>query len=91
MPAILRDIVYGVCSVQENGTEKRSVRATRQEACVRNKYWSKRQRHGEVPALVEPGTVLVCVAASLISSGTESGFLSEGGTAGYVLKKARTP
>ncbi len=46
----------------------------------------------EVPApAVEPGMALVRVAASLISSGTESGFLSEGGTAGYVLKKARDP
>lgn len=46
----------------------------------------------EVPApVVEPGMALVRIAASLISSGTESGFLSEGGTAGYVLKKARDP
>ena len=46
----------------------------------------------EVPApVVEAGMALVRVAASLISSGTESGFLSEGGTAGYVLKKARDP
>lgn len=46
----------------------------------------------EVPAPVaEPGAALVRVAASLISSGTESGLLSEGGTAGYVLKKARDP
>lgn len=46
----------------------------------------------EVPApMPEPGMALVRVAASLISSGTESGFLSEGGTAGYVLKKARDP
>ncbi|HOC70465.1 MAG TPA: oxidoreductase, partial [Candidatus Hydrogenedentes bacterium] len=46
----------------------------------------------EVPApAVEPGTALVRVAASLISSGTESGFLSEGGTTGYMLKKASDP
>lgn len=34
---------------------------------------------------------LVRVACSLISSGTESGFVSDGGTAGYVLKKVRDP
>jgi len=46
----------------------------------------------EVPApSVEPGTAVVRVAASLISSGTESGFLSEGGTTGYLLKKAGDP
>lgn len=39
----------------------------------------------------EPGMAVVRVAASVISSGTESGFLSEGGAAGYLLKKASDP
>ncbi len=43
------------------------------------------------PPMKEPGTALVRVAASLISSGTESDFLSEGGMAGYAIKKARDP
>jgi len=38
-----------------------------------------------------PGQALVRVSHSLISSGTESGFVSEGGTASFVLKKARDP
>lgn len=42
------------------------------------------------PAVSE-GMALVRVSHSLISSGTESAFVSEGGTAGYVLKKARDP
>ena len=37
------------------------------------------------------GQALVRVSRSLISSGTESGFVSEGGTASFVLKKARDP
>lgn len=43
------------------------------------------------PPAIAPGMALVRVSHSLISSGTESGFVSEGGTAGYVLKKARDP
>lgn len=43
------------------------------------------------PPGVGPGMVLVRVGHSLISSGTESGFVSEGGTAGYLVKKARDP
>jgi hypothetical protein len=39
----------------------------------------------EVPApAVAPGRVLVGVARSLISSGTESGFVSGGGAAGGI-------
>ncbi|MBI2423361.1 MAG: bi-domain-containing oxidoreductase [Candidatus Hydrogenedentes bacterium] len=46
----------------------------------------------EVPApSVAPGMVLVHVSHSLISSGTESGFVSEGGTASYLMKKAQDP
>ncbi|NLO34537.1 MAG: oxidoreductase, partial [Candidatus Hydrogenedentes bacterium] len=46
----------------------------------------------EVPMpSVEPGMAVVRVAASLISSGTESSFVAEGGTAGFLLKKARDP
>lgn len=40
---------------------------------------------------VAPGMALVRVSHSLISSGTESGFVSEGGAAGFLLKKARDP
>lgn len=43
------------------------------------------------PPAVSPGMVLVRVRRSLISSGTESSFVSDSGTAGYVLKKARDP
>ncbi len=43
------------------------------------------------PPGLSPGMALVAVTHSLISSGTESGFVSDGGTAGYVLKKARDP
>ncbi len=43
------------------------------------------------PPSIAAGQVLVRVRRSLISSGTESGFVSDGGTAGYVLKKARDP
>lgn len=46
----------------------------------------------EVPVpLPAPGMALVRVVASLISSGTESGFFSEGGALGYLLKKASDP
>jgi len=46
----------------------------------------------EVPApCVAPGHGLVRVSHSVISSGTESGFVSEGGTASFVMKKARDP
>lgn len=38
-----------------------------------------------------PGMALVRVSHSLISSGTESGFVAEGGVAGLALKKARDP
>jgi len=38
-----------------------------------------------------PGQALVRVNRSLISSGTESGFVSQGGTASFVMKKARDP
>ena len=37
------------------------------------------------------GMALVRVSHSLISSGTEAGFVSDGGAAGYLLKKARDP
>jgi len=43
------------------------------------------------PPTVGPGQALVRVSHSLISSGTESGFVSERGTASFVLKKARNP
>lgn len=43
------------------------------------------------PPSAAPGMVLVRVRRSLISSGTESGFVSGGGAAGYLLKKARDP
>ena len=43
------------------------------------------------PPAAAPGMVLVRVRRSLISSGTESGFVSGGGAAGYLLKKARDP
>ncbi len=43
------------------------------------------------PPAIGPGMALVRVSHSLISSGTESGFVSEGGLASYVLKKARDP
>ncbi|MBX7259311.1 MAG: bi-domain-containing oxidoreductase [Candidatus Hydrogenedentes bacterium] len=42
------------------------------------------------PCLVENGA-LVQIHYSLISSGTESGFVSSGGTASFVAKKARDP
>ena len=42
------------------------------------------------PALL-PNGALVRVHASLISSGTESGFVSQGGTASFVMKKAKDP
>lgn len=43
------------------------------------------------PPTPGPGQALVRVRFSLISSGTESGFVSDGGTASFVLKKARDP
>ena len=43
------------------------------------------------PPALSPGKALVQVRYSLISSGTESGFVSEGGTAAYVMKKAKDP
>ena len=43
------------------------------------------------PPCVAPGYALVRVSYSVISSGTESGFVSEGGTASFVMKKARDP
>lgn len=43
------------------------------------------------PPCVAPGHALVRVSYSVISSGTESGFVSEGGTASFVMKKARDP
>ncbi len=43
------------------------------------------------PPTPDAGMALVRVACSLISSGTESGFVSDGGQAGYILKKARDP
>ncbi|MBI1320655.1 MAG: zinc-binding dehydrogenase [Candidatus Hydrogenedens sp.] len=43
------------------------------------------------PPSAAAGMALVRVSHSLISSGTESGFVSDGGTAGFVLKKARDP
>jgi len=43
------------------------------------------------PPQVAPGMALVRVSHSLISSGTESSFVSEGGTAALLLKKARDP
>lgn len=43
------------------------------------------------PPGLSDGMALVAVSHSLISSGTESGFVSDGGTAGYVLKKAKDP
>lgn len=46
----------------------------------------------EVPApAMSPGQALVQVHYSLISSGTESGFVADGGAAGFVMKKARDP
>jgi len=46
----------------------------------------------DVPAPgLKPGQALVRVYRSLISSGTESGFVSDGGMASYVMKKARDP
>lgn len=45
-----------------------------------------------VPApAASAGQALVQVHYSLISSGTESGFVADGGTAGFVMKKARDP
>jgi len=41
------------------------------------------------PPALAPGTCLVRVSHSVISSGTESSFVSEGGAAGYLLKKAQ--
>jgi len=53
---------------------------------------SGQARVEEVPApTVAPGMVLVRVRRSVISSGTESAFLSEGGTLSYLMKKARDP
>lgn len=43
------------------------------------------------PPGVPPKGALVRVHYSLISSGTESGFVSSGGTASFVMKKARDP
>ena len=43
------------------------------------------------PPTVKPGMALVQVSKSLISSGTESGFVSDGGTASFVMKKAKDP
>ena len=43
------------------------------------------------PPTVAPGHILVRVRRSLISSGTESGFVSSGGTASFVMKKAQDP
>ncbi len=43
------------------------------------------------PPNVAPGHALVRVCCSVISSGTESGFVSDGGTASFVMKKARDP
>ena len=43
------------------------------------------------PPAISPGMALVRVSHSLISSGTESGFVSGGGTAAFVLKKAKDP
>jgi len=43
------------------------------------------------PPGLAPGMALVRVSHSLISSGTESGFVSEGGTASFVMKKAQDP
>jgi predicted dehydrogenase/threonine dehydrogenase-like Zn-dependent dehydrogenase len=43
------------------------------------------------PPGITPGMALVRVSHSLISSGTESSFVSDGGTAAFVMKKARDP
>lgn len=43
------------------------------------------------PPAVGSGMALVRVSHSLISSGTESGFVDSHGVAGYALKKARDP
>ncbi len=43
------------------------------------------------PPATTPGVALVRISRSLISSGTESGFVSDGGTAAFVLKKAKDP
>ena len=43
------------------------------------------------PPCATRGTVLVRVSHSLISSGTESGFVSNGGTASFLLQKAKDP
>ncbi|MCC6694469.1 MAG: bi-domain-containing oxidoreductase [Candidatus Hydrogenedentes bacterium] len=43
------------------------------------------------PPSVAPGHALVRVSHSVISSGTESSFVSEGGTAAFVMKNARNP
>lgn len=43
------------------------------------------------PPAIGPGMALVRVHYSLISSGTESSFVSSGGTAAYALKKAKDP
>lgn len=43
------------------------------------------------PPAIGPGMALVRVHYSLISSGTESSFVSSGGTAAYALKKAQDP
>lgn len=43
------------------------------------------------PPGLAPGMALVHVSHSLISSGTESSFVSEGGAAAFLLKKAKDP
>lgn len=43
------------------------------------------------PPATTPDTVLVRVSHSLISSGTESGFVSDGGTASFLMQKAKDP
>lgn len=43
------------------------------------------------PPSAKPNGALVRLHNSVISSGTESGFVSDGGTASFVMKKARDP
>lgn len=43
------------------------------------------------PPQASRGAALVQVACSLISSGTESGFVAQGGTGALILKKAKDP
>ncbi|HOT51320.1 MAG TPA: oxidoreductase, partial [Candidatus Hydrogenedentes bacterium] len=46
----------------------------------------------ELPVPTAPaGSALVRVHCSMISSGTESSFVSEGGVASYAMKKAKDP